>query len=253
MGFVSRDEIVSYLNERLQIDIIDDRSVNGLQVQGTGEVNRVALATDAAVAVYKQAKKADCQMIFCHHGLSWGGIRAVRGQNYEHLKFLFDNDMNLYAAHLPLDVHPELGNNVELARIAGLEDAKPFGRYRGVDLGFAGTLPEPMTLDDLASIWQQQLGGEPMLMAFGPKSVRTVGIVSGGGSGVLGEAISKGLDCFVTGEGTHPDYHAALEGQINVIYLSHYYSEIPGVKAVGRELEERFGLETTFIDVPTLF
>ena len=249
----NRDEISSYLDSRLEIGRVEDYSNNGLQIQGAKEVSRVALCVDAALSVYKRASERGCDMIVAHHGLIWGGLKSVTGREYEHVRFLIEHDMSLYAAHLPLDMHPEIGNNAVLARMAEMNVLSPFGKYHGADIGFAGTLPSPMTASDLASVWQRQIGGDPFILPFGPSEIRTVGIVSGrGGSSALGEAVDKCLDCFVSGEGVHEDHHLALEGKINAVYLGHYHSETVGVKAVGREIENRFDVEVTFIDEPTL-
>jgi len=247
-----RDRIVAFLDERLRVGEFDDASSNGLQVQGAKDVRKIALATDAALATYRRALEEGCQMIVAHHGLIWGGIDRVVGRDYDHLKLLLDNDLNLYAAHLPLDAHPEIGNNAVLARMLGLEDHRPFGAYHGMKLGFAGRLPAPTDLDSLARSLSRSLGGSPKTLGFGPDRIETVGVVSGRG-GVLEEAIADGLDCLVTGEGKHEEHHVALEGGLNVVYAGHYATETVGVKAVGEELEREFGVETVFIDVPTAF
>lgn len=249
----SRDEIVAYLDERLEIGGVADGSANGLQVAGAGEIAHVAVATDAAMATYRSAIELGCQLLFVHHGLIWGGIQRVVGREREHLKYLLDRDLNLYAAHLPLDLHPELGNNAQLARTVELADRKPFGEYRGVAIGFSGALDRPLNILEMATRFQEQIGGTPKDLPFGPERITSVGIVSGGGSSALREAVDLGLDCFVTGEGRHEDHHLALEGRINVLYLGHYHSETLGVRAVGRELERKFGVRVSFIDEPTRF
>lgn len=245
-------DLVRYLDKRLEIGAVEDSSNNGLQVQGPEEVKRVAVATDAAMAVYQGAAEAGCELLIVHHGLIWRGIERVTGREYEHIKFLLDHGIGLYAAHLPLDLHGELGNNAELARMAGLEAREPFGAYKGTTIGFQGRLPKPMSRESLARTWQEQLGGESLILPFGPDPVRTVGIVSGGGSSALPDAIAAGLDCFVTGEGAHQDHHLAMEAGIGVIYLGHYHSETPGVRAVAGDIAAHFNIETCFIDVPTL-
>jgi dinuclear metal center YbgI/SA1388 family protein len=249
----SRDEIVAYLDERLDIRGTADGSSNGLQVAGAEEITRLAVATDAAMATYRAAVERGCQMLFVHHGLIWGGIERVAGRERDHLKLLLDSELNLYAAHLPLDLHPELGNNAQLAETIGLVEPQPFGDYRGVAIGFSGTLKKPLSNLEMATGFQARIGGTPENLPFGPDENTSVGIVSGGGSSTLREAVDRGLDCFVTGEGRHEDHHLALEGEINVLYLGHYHSETLGVRAVGRELEQRFGVEATFIDEPTRF
>ena len=172
MTSIKRNEIVRYLDERLSITTIEDQSVNGLQVQGADRVSRIALATDAAMAVYERAAETGCEMVLVHHGLIWGGIRTVTDRVYTHLKYLIENRLNLYAAHLPLDAHPEVGNNAELARIVGLKDRVPFGAYHGTALGFSGTLEQPTRAQDLASLWQRELGGTPLVLPFGPEAIQ---------------------------------------------------------------------------------
>jgi dinuclear metal center YbgI/SA1388 family protein len=250
---MKRDELVEYLENLLNIAQFGDHSINGLQVQGKEEVRTVGLATDAALIVYEKAAAAGCDFLFVHHGLVWGGLKRIAGRSYEHIKALLGSELNLFACHLPLDLHPKLGNNAQLASLVGLSGVQPFGEYHGVTIGFEGVLREPSTAGELAARWQAVIGGTPKLLEFGPKEIRTVGIVSGGGSGMLEEAIEKQLDCFITGEGEHKDFHLAREGKINVVYLGHYASETLGVKAVGEELKTQFGLETVFIDEPSPF
>jgi dinuclear metal center YbgI/SA1388 family protein len=252
MTMTAREEIVAFLDEELDVRSVEDDSMNGLQVQGRGEVGKVALATDAALRIYRLASELGCGMIVAHHGILWSRLTPITGVLHDHVRFLLEADINLYAAHLPLDLHPRLGNNAELVRMAGVRAPEPFGRYHGRDIGFMGKLEQEEALDDLAGRLASELGARPVVLPFGPGRVRSIGVVSGGGAFALNEAIAKGLDCFVTGEGAHWNHHLALEAGINVIYLGHYHTETPGVKAVGALLEERFGLETVFIDEPTI-
>ncbi|MBW2260733.1 MAG: Nif3-like dinuclear metal center hexameric protein [Deltaproteobacteria bacterium] len=248
----ARDEIVAFLDEELDVRSVEDESMNGLQVQGRGEVEKVALATDAALKVYRRAADLGCGMVVAHHGILWSKLTPITGVLHDHVRFLLEGRINLYAAHLPLDLHPRLGNNAELARMAGVREPLPFGRYHGKDIGFMGGLEQDLPLDELAGRLAGELGASPVVLPFGSGKVGSVGIVSGGGAFCLSEAIEKRLDCFVTGEGAHWNHHLALEAGIDVIYLGHYHSETPGVKAVGALLEERFGLGTVFIDEPTI-
>ena len=116
MSSARRDDVVKFLDTYLGTDRIQDESVNGLQVEGAAQVSKVALATDAAVAVYRKAMAAGCEMIVAHHGLIWGGLKRITGRDYQHIKLLLSGNINLYASHLPLDMHAECGNNIELAR-----------------------------------------------------------------------------------------------------------------------------------------
>jgi len=249
----TRDEIAALLDDVLAVREIPDDSLNGMQVEGCEQVERVAVATDAALAVYEKAAGEGCQMIVAHHGILWKGqMQPVAGAFRRQIAFLLDRRMSLYAAHLPLDVHADLGNNAELCRVAGVVDREPFGAYHGIRIGFGGRLEEPVPVRDLAVRLAAQTGGAPVVMPFGPETVRRVAFVSGGGSFALGEAIESGYDCLVTGEGSHWNHHVALEAGIHVVYLGHYHSETLGPRAVGRVLEDRLGLETVFVDEPTI-
>jgi dinuclear metal center YbgI/SA1388 family protein len=248
----SRDKIVAYLNAFLEIDKIKDSSCNGLQVQGVKTIRRIGLAVDACMAVYKKAAAKKCQMVVVHHGMIWNGLTSIRGAEYEQVRYLIDREINLYAAHLPLDMHAEVGNNIMLARALKLTSIKPFGAYKGSLIGSEGVLPAAATPNEIGSACGKILGGTFSALAFGKKKCRTVAIVSGGGSDAIPEAIDKGIDCFITGEPSHWNHHAALEGGLNVIYLGHYHSEKPGVKAVGKKLGKEFDVETVFIDEPTI-
>jgi dinuclear metal center YbgI/SA1388 family protein len=248
----SRDEIVTYLNSLLAIDKIKDSSCNGLQVQGEKTIKRIGCAVDACMAVYKKATARKCQMLIVHHGMIWNGLKSITGAIRDHVGFLIDKGINLYAAHLPLDLHPVLGNNIVLARMLNLSEIRSFGKYHDNDIGFDGILPMACTIDELGKILGKKLGGTFSTLPFGRTKIRTVAVVSGGGSDAIVEAIDKKIDCFITGEPNHWNHHSALEGKLNVLYLGHYHSETPGVRAVGKNLSQKFDVETVFINEPTL-
>jgi dinuclear metal center YbgI/SA1388 family protein len=247
---VSRRRLAAWLDRRLRIAEIPDHACNGLQVEGTARISRVALAVDACLAAYRLAAARRCQLLLVHHGLIWDGITSVRGYYRRHLHCLFRHDLNLYAAHLPLDMHPEIGNNIQIARALNLENIRPFGDYHRQTIGYAGDLPAALPLDKLAAGLDAASGGRALNLPAGRKTVRSVGIVSGGGGTILFEAAGENLDCFVTGERSHAQYHPAEETGTSVIYLGHYHSETFGVQALGRELAAQFGLETVFLDLP---
>jgi dinuclear metal center YbgI/SA1388 family protein len=249
----NRDEIVRFLDERLEIRKVQDRSSNGLQVAGRAEVQKLAVATDAAMATYERAAAEGCDMLLVHHGLIWGGIQYVTHRNHRHLKFLLERDLNLYAAHLPLDLHPEIGNNALLAKGLGLAAARPFGDYHGERIGISGELARPLTAPEIADRLATLVGGAPKILPFGPASNRTVAVVSGAGGSTFTEAAEAGVDCFVTGEASHQIFHEAREGGVNVVLLGHYLSETIGVRALGGEASARFGVPAIFIDEPTGF
>jgi dinuclear metal center YbgI/SA1388 family protein len=244
-----RDAIVSLLDQTLRTKEIKDSSCNGLQVQGAGAVRRVGLAVDACLEAYEKAAAAGCQMVIVHHGLIWNGLKSVTGRNYQHVRFLIEHGLNLYAAHLPLDMHEEYGNNIALARMLELRDVQPFGDYHEMLIGYQGRLPRPTTPAEIARQLAGKLGGKPVVLPNGPAQVRSVGIVSGGAGDMIEQAADAQLDCYVTGEPLHFTYQLAREVGANVIYLGHYHSETLGVQAVGRLLTERLGVESVFLDI----
>lgn len=244
--------IVDFLDTELRTSSIRDYSCNGLQVEGKTMVSRIALAVDACMESYQSAVKNGCQMLMVHHGIIWDGIRAVRGQVRNQIAYLLQNDLNLYASHLPLDCHPLYGNNAGLAQLFSARQIKPFGMYKGTEIGFEGVLPKSAPRDSIVEILCEKLKTECTVLPFGPKKIKSIAVVSGGGGDALVEAVTKNIDCFITGESIHQNYHAALEGKINVIYAGHYHTETLGVKALGSLCQKQFGIETLFLDIPSL-
>jgi len=248
---VSRDAIVSFLDKTLRTSEISDSSINGLQVEGAQEIAKIGLAVDACLETYKLAYESGCQMVIAHHGMIWDGIKSIRGPIFRQLDFLITNKINLYASHLPLDMHPTLGNNIQIANLFGLKQLKPFGVYKnGIHLGFEGVFPKAITLEAAGRLLKEKLGGPISYLPFGPKKIRTAAIISGRGSSALAEAVEKGIDLFITGELIHESYHTALEGGISTVCGGHYHTEKSGVQAMGALLSEKFGIESVFLDVP---
>ncbi|HID43156.1 MAG TPA: Nif3-like dinuclear metal center hexameric protein [Archaeoglobaceae archaeon] len=245
------EEIVNFLDEFLKIKEWEDRSMNGLQVEGKNQVGRIAFAVDACIETFREAKKANADMLVVHHGIIWGGINSVRGLVMRRLKFLLENEISLYAAHLPLDAHPEVGNNAELLRIVGARIEKPFGIYHGKEIGYSGILSKSKKLEDIKKILDLKLGVDSRVLKFGKDRVKKIAAVSGGGAFAVPEAGEKGIELFITGEAEHNAYHAANESSLNVIFAGHYTTETLGVRALMRILAERFDVEVEFIDVPT--
>lgn len=248
---VDRSTLCDYLAKTLDLAKIPDHSCNGLQVQGRIEVRRVGLAVDACMETFRRAAADTCDMLLAHHGIIWGGLTSITGRVHAQIRFLVENDLSLFAAHLPLDLHPVYGNNARLADLLGLTGRAPFGVYKGVTIGFEGRAPRRATRDSLVEKLCSSLDTACTVLPFGNDTVERVAVISGGGADELTEAIEKGIDCYVTGEPVHHNYHTALEAGINVIYAGHYQTETVGVKALGKLLEKEFGIETLFIDVPT--
>lgn len=248
---MKRETLVNYLNDILKANI-DDNSSNGLQVEGRGEVKKIGLAVDACMDVYKKAADAKCDMLIVHHGLFWGSIKNVAGNARAHIKFLLDNDLNLYGSHLPLDMNEEYGNNIELARMIKLKSVEKFGIYHGEKIGFMGKLPAAKSAQEISDAYKKLIGGKHIILPFGKEKNISVAIISGGAPEELGQAIEAGVDLYITGEPAHFNHHQALEAKINVIFLGHYESETVGVKAIGAHLKKKFGLDCIFIDSPTI-
>lgn len=251
----SLQTIVSFLDRELNIKAFTDSSNNGLQVENSGRIDRVCVGVDASLSFFEEAARRKAQMVICHHGLSWGdSLKRISGLNYRRLKFLMDHDMALYGSHLPLDAHPRLGNNAQIAQALGLRRVKPFGIYHGMSIGFCGALPQAMPYAAFKARVQRVMGNMVGTMDFGKRQVRTVAIVSGGADAEqIDEAGQKGMDVYVSGESKLAAYHLAQEYKINAIFAGHYATETFGVKALARLLASRFGLKTEFIDMGIKF
>jgi len=247
----SRDELVAALDEYLDIAALHDSSLNGLQVEGAGEIVRVALAVDAAQATIDAAIAADCQMLIVHHGLFWGPQVALTGVMGRRVRAAFAADLSLYAAHLPLDAHPEVGNNVLLARALGGVVDGAFGEYEGALIGALASLNEPVDIGGLAGRLAALGCEEPLIWSFGAGEVQRIAVVTGRGGFALTEAAGESADCFITGEPIQELYHAARDHGIHCLFGGHYATETFGVRAVGDWLAEKFGVETVWIEHPT--
>lgn len=244
-------DLVEYLDGYLRIAEVPDypQALNGLQVENAGEVTRLAAAVDASAAAVREAVGRGCNLLLVHHGLFWDGNRPVTGRRYRRLKPLLERDVAVYSAHLPLDLHPQVGNNAVLARELGMEPEGSFGEYQGTPIGVWGTLE--IRRETLAARLDEVLGARIKLLAGGPERVRRVGVVTGGGGGMIADAMAAGVEALVTGEGTHHTYFDAMEGGINVYYGGHYATETWGVRALAEHLAERFALPWEFLDLPT--
>lgn len=250
-GEVRRDVLVAWLDELLAIDEWSEKAMNGLQVEGAERVARVGLATDAALATFALAAEAGAGFLIVHHGLFWGRPEPVAGPLRARLALLLDAGITLYAAHLPLDAHPDVGNNAVLAEMLGLEGRVPFGRWGEREIGVRGQLPAPATRESLAARLEALLGARPTVLGFGEGPIEAVAVVSGDAAELIPEAAAAGVDAFVTGETSHVGWHLAREHGIDVVFAGHYASETLGVRALGDRVAERFGVETVFLDAPT--
>jgi dinuclear metal center YbgI/SA1388 family protein len=245
-------DIIRTLDELLQPATFQDLGPNGLQVPGTAEVTRVVTGVSARRELSERAVELGAQLVLVHHGLFWNfhptGLTPLLA---ERLRPLFKHDINLAAYHLPLDAHPELGNNAILARELGCVDQAPFGLYKGTAIGRRGRFEgEGLTPAELRERVQAVTGRAPQLLGGGPDRIRTIGIVSGSAADTLHEAAAQDLDAFLTGEPREHITADAQELQILFVAAGHYATETFGVRALGELLAERFGIDHQFVDLP---
>jgi len=249
---MERDELIAYLDSYLRVKEIEDSSQNGLQVEGPEMVSKVAFAVDGCQAAFERSVAIGAQLLIVHHGLFWDRPLRLVGPLFRRIRTLIEGGCGLYGVHLPLDFHPEVGNNAELARLLELTEVRAFGEYHGHEIGVGGLLDPPLPLDALAGRLAQVTGEPPVrVLAYGPGEASRVGCISGGAAFLMDQVAGAGFDTFVTGEASHSYFHSAAEYGLNVIYGGHYATETLGVKALARHLREKFGLETHFIALPT--
>lgn len=244
-------ELTSYLDEYLRIHDVPDYggALNGLQVESAGGVERIAVAVDATQATIDIAARSGADLLLVHHGLFWDGNQPLTGRRYRRIRALLTAEMAVYSAHLPLDVHPEVGNNAVLARELGVAIEGTFGEYKGSAVGVWGSLE--LRREALAARLDSVLGTRVQMIPGGPERIRRVGIITGGAGDQVRAARAVGLDAFITGEGAHHNYFDAEEGGVNLFFGGHYATEVWGVRALGEHLQRRFDLPWTFIDRPT--
>ncbi len=258
MTEVALTEVVGFLDAFLRVSEVPDdpNALNGLQVANGGRVAKVVAAVDASLETIESAvprgTNAGPRLLLVHHGLFWDGNVPLTGRRFRRVKALLDGDVALYSAHIPLDLHPEVGNNVELARRLGLLVEGWFGSYRGVPIGVYGAPPPAVTdRDRLVALLTSDLGAVARLIPGGPKKPQRIGIVTGAAGSMIAAARDAGIDTFITGEGAHHTYFDAMEWGVNVIYAGHYATEQVGVQALASRLQAEFGLPWEFHRHPT--
>lgn len=245
-----RDDLIAYLHEYLAVEG-GDYCPNGLQVEGTDEIRRVVTGVSSCRELFERARDLEADAVLVHHGIFWQGQPyPLVGIQYRRVKLLIESGINLLAYHLPLDRHGELGNNVLAARAFGLEHLETFAAHEGLDVGFHGRFPEPISADELIRRAREIFDREPLAFPFGPDPVKTLGIVSGGAERSLYEAIDLGLDAFLTGEVSEWVQNVARESGIHFLSCGHSATEVLGIRTLGEHLAETLGLDVTFVDVP---
>lgn len=244
---LTRDELESHLAALLQVERFRDYGPNGLQVQGRAEVHRLVSGVTASLALIEAAVAERADAIVVHHGLFWRGQDGrIVGWLQQRLKLLLAHEINLFAYHLPLDAHDELGNNAQLGRRLGLQVEARFGEQ---DLGVVAPAADLHSLAALRARIAQALGREPTVVEGDGRALKRIGWCTGGAQGYFEAAIAAGADAFVTGEISEPQAHIARETGVAFLACGHHATERFGAPAVASALAERFGLEHRFIDI----
>ena len=244
-------EIVRYTDKYLRVAEIQDwpNALNGLQIENSGQVTKIGAGVDVSTPVLSGAAKKDVNLLLVHHGLFWPGLQPVTKALHRQLRIAFENDIALYSAHLPLDIHPKVGNNAQLATALGLRSTTPFLEEKGQLIGLKTRAS--ILRDELLGKLERSLGGKVNAFAFGPKRIKTIGIVTGAAGSEIYRVAQKKIDMFITGEAPHWAAVAAEELGINLILGGHYATETFGVKALAAHLAKRFKLPWEFLDFPT--
>ncbi|HJW24677.1 MAG TPA: Nif3-like dinuclear metal center hexameric protein [Rhodocyclaceae bacterium] len=245
---MKRDELTRYLEELLDVPKFRDYCPNGLQVEGCAEVGRIVAGVTASQALLDAAVERRADAVLVHHGYFWRGEDGrITGIRKKRLATLLGHDINLFAYHLPLDAHPEFGNNAQLAKRLGW---RAEGRFGEQDIAWLGSLEEPLAAGDLARRMAAVLGREPQLVGPAEREVRRIGWCSGGAQGYFEQAIALGVDAYVSGEISEQTVHLARESGVAYLACGHHATERFGAQALAGHLAERFGLECEFVDIP---
>lgn len=244
-------EIESYCNKLLRIHEFADwtEAQNGLQVENSGQVNKIVAAVDVSCRTVRMAVERKASLMMVHHGLFWGGIRPWVGKRYELIRDLIKHDIALFSCHLPLDAHPTLGNNAQLAQVLGLSQIEPFMEMKGQFIGYKGVLK--IRREELKSLFEKVLGSSCVVLGCGPEQCEKIGIVSGGAGEEVTDAFYEGVDTYITGEGPHWTWTTAQELGINVLYGGHYMTERFGIRALATHVAEHFNIPWEFMDDPS--
>ncbi|NWK57453.1 Nif3-like dinuclear metal center hexameric protein [Verrucomicrobiaceae bacterium N1E253] len=240
-------DVCAWMDEELSLDVIPDYpgALNGLQLENGGSVSKVGAAVDASLPVMEKAVAEGVDLLLVHHGMFWQGTQRVTGPVYRKIKLAMDHGLAIYSAHIPLDVHPFLGNNACLARAIGMSDPEPFFDWKGIQLG----LKQSMSLSREALLERvgRAVDAPVHHCPAGSDPVGTVGVITGGAGSEVAAVAECGVDTFITGEGPHWSYPLAEELGLNVFYAGHYATETFGVRALSAQVAEKFGVDSVFL------
>lgn len=243
-------DLIAYIEQRLEPNQFKDYCPNGLQIEGRSDVSKIITGVTASQALIDRAINESADVLLVHHGFFWKGENScITGIKKRRIKALLDNEISLLAYHLPLDAHPEIGNNAQLAKLLGIEGfgALELGNPRSI--GNTGELPEAISAEMFADHLENILKRKPLLIKGGDHPIKSIGWCTGGAQGYIEKAIEQGLDAFISGEVSEPTFHSAIENGIHYFAAGHHATERYGAKALGEELALKFGLQHQFIDI----
>jgi dinuclear metal center YbgI/SA1388 family protein len=248
---ISRAELVETLDTLLDPQRQADYGPNGLQVEGVPEVSLVVTGVTACEALIREAVDRGAQALVVHHGIFWdGAVVRLRGSLLKRVRRLLDGGITLLAYHLPLDRHPEVGNNAPALRDLGGTDLVPFAEHRGAPVGWKARLDPPLSPQEFLARLTANYACEPTAFLEGPDPIRTVGMVSGAAQGDLRQAVEERLDAFVTGELSEYNLHLAREEGIHHVSLGHHASERIGPRNLARWIAANLDVSAEFVDLP---
>lgn len=248
---MQRQDLENYLNELLSPQQIKDFTPNGLQIQGTESINKIVTGVTASKALIEAAIKEQADAILVHHGYFWKSESyVIRGMKHDRIKSLLVNDINLFAYHLPLDIHPTLGNNAQLAKLLTIDNVQPLEMDNPLSVSMQGSFVDAMSASQLTKRINDTLERDCLhIAAPSNKPIKTIAWCSGGGQGYIELAAEQGIDAFLTGEVSEQTTHIAHEMDIHFFAAGHHATERYGVKALGEHLATELGIEVMFIDI----
>ncbi|WP_199611697.1 Nif3-like dinuclear metal center hexameric protein [Flocculibacter collagenilyticus] len=247
---INRNELQRYLTDLLKPWEVKDFCPNGLQVEGTDSIRKIITGVTASEALIDKAIEMNADAILVHHGYFWKGEhQPITGMKKTRIKKLIENDINLFAYHLPLDVHPELGNNVQLAKLLDIQNIEGLEQGPGPSIPLKGEFTNPISLDELTQRIESTLSRKPLVNSGGNFDIKTVAWCTGGGQSYIDLAAQQGIDCFITGEASEQTIHSSNEQRIHFIAAGHHATERYGAKSLGEHLTETFELDVQFIDI----
>jgi len=246
--------LAAQLDELLDCTSFHDASANGIQVENRTAVTKIALAVDACLEAIEKAAAENCNLLIVHHGLFWGAQQLMVDPHYSRVRALLQADMALYAAHLPLDAHPRLGQNAQIAQTLNLIKTKPFALYHGKAIGVRGHLTKAVSRETMRRSLTEKIGACQTFFTFGPETIQTVGIIAGSATEpeLFYELKKQGIDLFITGEPKHGAWYMARELGLNIFYGGHYQTETFAMRALAAHLKEALDLPAVFIDTPCM-